>query len=216
MKRTSRAKFDPYAELGLDRSASRAEVKAAHRRAVKRAHPDAGGKREHFEGVQRAAKLLLDDKRRERFDRTGQAEEADANSITAKAMGMLGSLALQAINSEANIDVVNIIEGMRLGVAKELANIQKQIEAHRLRAAKMRRTAARFVKRRGGGVNAIGRMIEVEAGRLEAQCDFHDEKLEVLNLALQILADYDYDTDMADMFTTPFGQPMFIRSSWSS
>lgn len=60
---------DPYATLGLERTASDSEVKAAYRRAAKKAHPDApGGSREAFLSVKAAYELLRDPDRRRRLD----------------------------------------------------------------------------------------------------------------------------------------------------
>lgn len=50
---------DPFATLGLGRGASEREIRAAYRRAVKRAHPDQGGSAEAFRKVQEAAAVLL-------------------------------------------------------------------------------------------------------------------------------------------------------------
>jgi hypothetical protein len=48
-----------YAALGLAQGASPAEVKAAHRRLVKRHHPDMGGKAEDFHRIDAAYRLLI-------------------------------------------------------------------------------------------------------------------------------------------------------------
>jgi hypothetical protein len=50
---------DPFATLGLTRGASGKEIRAAYRRAAKRAHPDQGGSAEAFRRVQAAAEILL-------------------------------------------------------------------------------------------------------------------------------------------------------------
>jgi DnaJ-class molecular chaperone len=47
-----------YAALGLARGASPEEVKAAHRRLVKRHHPDMGGRAEDFHRINAAYRLL--------------------------------------------------------------------------------------------------------------------------------------------------------------
>jgi len=48
-----------YAALGLAQGASPAEVKAAHRRLVKRHHPDMGGRAEDFHRIDAAYRLLI-------------------------------------------------------------------------------------------------------------------------------------------------------------
>jgi hypothetical protein len=50
---------DHYELLGLRRSASVEEIRAAYRKAAKKAHPDLGGSAEAFMRIQRAAEILL-------------------------------------------------------------------------------------------------------------------------------------------------------------
>ena len=66
--------LDPYAVLDIPRGSSPAEVRAAYRRAAKRAHPDAPhGNAERFRQVQIAYDLLSDQAARADLDR----EESD-------------------------------------------------------------------------------------------------------------------------------------------
>lgn len=65
-----RRSFDPYRELGVLRSADSDQIKAAHRRLVKRFHPDSGtGDRGRFLAIQEAYQLLTDPLRRNEWDR---------------------------------------------------------------------------------------------------------------------------------------------------
>jgi hypothetical protein len=59
---------DPYAVLGVRSDASSEEIATAHRQAVKRAHPDAGGDAESFLHIQQAFELLSDPASRSRYD----------------------------------------------------------------------------------------------------------------------------------------------------
>ena len=66
---------DPYAELGIDRGASSADVRSAYRRLALRLHPDKappGDDGEAFKRATGAYELLSDAGRRERFDRFGE------------------------------------------------------------------------------------------------------------------------------------------------
>ena len=61
---------DHYDTLGVPRDADAAEIKAAHRRAVSKHHPDKqGGDREKFDAVQTAYLVLRDPDARARYDR---------------------------------------------------------------------------------------------------------------------------------------------------
>src|SRR5512135_520612 len=59
----------PYDVLGVPPTASATEMKAAYRRAVRRAHPDAGGSAELFRQVEAAYDVLGDPRRRQEYDR---------------------------------------------------------------------------------------------------------------------------------------------------
>ncbi len=62
--------IDPYRALGVARGATEVEIKAAHRKLVKRYHPDAGSQSEteHFLRVQEAYRVLSDPLLRKEWD----------------------------------------------------------------------------------------------------------------------------------------------------
>lgn len=63
---------DLYDVLGVDRDASREEIKRAYRRRARELHPDAGGDEEAFKEVTRAYEVLSDPERRALYDRFGE------------------------------------------------------------------------------------------------------------------------------------------------
>ena len=62
------AASDHYTVLGVARTASAAEIKAAYRTLVKRHHPDAGGDAERIVALNAAWEVLGDGERRRRYD----------------------------------------------------------------------------------------------------------------------------------------------------
>jgi len=66
--------MDPYATLGVGRSADTNEIKKSYRDLAKEHHPDKGGDPEKFKKIQGAYEVLSDDERRRMYDMTGQMD----------------------------------------------------------------------------------------------------------------------------------------------
>ena len=64
---------DYYKSLGVDKKASKAEIKKAFRNAAKTHHPDKGGDPEKFKEINQAYEVLSDDKKRQQYDTFGSA-----------------------------------------------------------------------------------------------------------------------------------------------
>lgn len=81
---------NPYDILDIDRDATDDEIKLAHRSKAKETHPDVkGGDRTKFEDVQFAKTLLLDHRRRQKYDATGDATEETADTMLSAAVGIM-------------------------------------------------------------------------------------------------------------------------------
>tara|TARA_B100000886_G_C20355696_1_gene462887 strand:+ start:112 stop:792 length:681 start_codon:yes stop_codon:yes gene_type:complete len=57
-----------YEELGLNKNATKNEIKSSYRSLVKKHHPDAGGKEQRFLEIQTAWETLNDPKKKEEYD----------------------------------------------------------------------------------------------------------------------------------------------------
>jgi curved DNA-binding protein CbpA len=83
--------LDPYVVLGVPRTATQAEIKAAHRRKSKAHHPDRhGGNDELMSQVNVANSVLSDPEKRAEYDRTGviheESKEARYRNVLMKAV----------------------------------------------------------------------------------------------------------------------------------
>jgi len=122
---------DLYAALGIERTADLATVRAAYRRASKKAHPDMpGGSETRFALVKLAHDTLTDDKRRRHYDETGEAEQNPVDNEASAALACLASALESVIGECAQIGrdpaTVNLLEGMRIWIRKSLAAEAKQ------------------------------------------------------------------------------------------
>lgn len=77
-----------YSILGLDRDPppSPEVVRRAYKAAAKKAHPDRGGSAEKFTAIVKARDVLSDAGRKDKYDRTGDADEARADQGDADAL----------------------------------------------------------------------------------------------------------------------------------
>lgn len=62
---------DFYTILGVDKKASKSEIKKAFREAAKKHHPDKGGDAEKFKEINEAYEVLSDDQKRQQYDTFG-------------------------------------------------------------------------------------------------------------------------------------------------
>ena len=103
---------DLYAALDLSRDASREDVRAAYRRASKRAHPDKGGTQKQWALVSLARDVLGDERRRQKYDSTGRVDDESNGALESRPM----NLVMEAVHtvftrSQETFASVNVIAG---------------------------------------------------------------------------------------------------------
>jgi len=70
-----------YEELGLNKDATKREIKSSYRSLVKKHHPDAGGEKERFLAIQNAWETLNDPIKKEQYDRNLFSSSSLFNSL---------------------------------------------------------------------------------------------------------------------------------------
>lgn len=196
---------DLYETLNLSADASPAEVKAAHRRAVKATHPDGGGSREAFDRVQRAYNVLSDQSRRQRYDETGAETEGDPLQLArAQAMTTVAGK-MNALISDPQVDPrrYDLVLGIR-----ELIEADRRKAADDIRdSAKMQERLRQFerrLKRKKGlsGGDSIGPMITAQIGAHSQRIAAIEDAIKVMVMASELVEEYVYQTDPAEQMRT--------------
>jgi hypothetical protein len=188
--------IDLYQLLGLKRAATREEVRKAYRRKAKSSHPDNGGSAEAFNALTAAHDVLADDRRRERYDSTGEIEQARPDNVDGSAIEVIAQklgLIIHAEQDVTGLDIGAVLEqtirediGLR---QSSIANQQRAIE----RAAKLR---ARVKRKANGEDNALARVLDWHEGSAKDNVRKNEEALRSMERALEILEGYSFLDDL--------------------
>ena len=87
---------DYYDILGVDRNASKEDLKTAYRRLARKYHPDVNkepGAEEQFKEINRAYEVLSEPETRSRYDQFGEAGVSGAGGVNYGDMGDMGGFA---------------------------------------------------------------------------------------------------------------------------
>lgn len=109
-----------YETLGVDKKASKEEIKKAYRRKAVKAHPDRGGDAKEMTALAIAYKVLSDDKKREYYDETGQSSEVGIEQEVRN--GVLAWFNNAFIN-----DAKDVVGYCRMGVEREIEMIEEKL-----------------------------------------------------------------------------------------
>lgn len=186
-----------YDDLDLPADATEAQIKAAHRKAAKRHHPDAGGKREDFERVQRAALILRDPARRERYDRDGTVEdEATVDRELQGAVSLMNEVFQAALASSPSLERIDIIGGAKAMLAESMRHVEQQQAGERKAKAKFEKAAKRL-RHKGKGPNMLGQIIDDQITACQGQIERLALNLAAHKRASGLLDEYDWTVDAA-------------------
>lgn len=182
--------MNPHEILGVNKTASKEEIKKAYKRKAMILHPDRGGDKDKFNEAKDAYETLINGDKKK-----------PSNSIDAHAMSLLGHLFNSIIDAAGDniftIDVVKMarnkieenITGFKLGDRQSGKKIEKLTKLNRRMITKNKR------------VNIFGNLLEQQIDAEKRAIESNEHNLKVANLMLEILDDYEFSYDTA----APFG-----------
>ena len=186
---------DLYETLGVEKTADKAEIRRAYRRAAKKAHPDTGGSPEEFERVTKAVTVLSDERLRKVYDEIGRAEDAPVdNEFTFALQLAMGSVDFVLSQIEARglfLDDIDVIADAVRGLNEKLAQLDKAIKSIENNQAALKKAASKF-RAKKGKVDRIGPMLLAKAGQFGANLDTANRERRGLLLAIEILNEHEF------------------------
>ena len=93
-----------YKELGLDKNATKSEIKSSYRSLVKQHHPDAGGEKERFLAIQNAWETLNDPIKKEQYDRNFFSSNSSFDSLKENWEEKLNSKKYNSSNKDKEVE----------------------------------------------------------------------------------------------------------------
>ena len=178
---------DLYDTLGVAKDASPAEIKKAYRRKAKTAHPDAGGSAEKFGALSRAHRILSDEEKREKYDRTGKVDDGPDQSLSA-AMTLIDQCFTNVVSRD-NALRLDIIEEVQQLLSEQSLSVQKHIVDFDLGIERLKLVRVRMSKK-GASEDLLGKLIDTKVEHLKVMKAGASERLEAIRKAKEIVSDY--------------------------
>lgn len=154
-----------YATLGLRRNATAETIKAAYRRLVKSAHPDAGGDRARFEHLTLAYDVLSDPDRRTRYDETGETDAAPDNDHV-EILKVIEAVFDQMLMDDQEPKRHHVLDALQQHFAKQEAELTKRIAVFERAKQRVTDLADRFTTL-DGSANLMAAMARRRAFRAD-------------------------------------------------
>jgi curved DNA-binding protein CbpA len=210
---------DLYAALDLPRDAPPETIRAAYRKAAKRAHPDGGGSPQKFALVRLALDTLSDEARRARYDATGEIDEKPVDNARAQLLEMLAAgldLALFKLYDNAKPPIHNDMVRLTKDALREMrgkwSGEKREFEKRVIIAKEL---LGRWTAK---GENLMEQLTAHRVRTCESQIAMLTERIVVLDRALTVLDDaafrFDYvrEKSPAEAWITGGMQNVFLAN----
>lgn len=183
-----------YDTLGVPRTATEDEIKAAYRRLSRKYHPDVSVEpdaNERFQEISVAYAVLMDAASRARYDETGQSK---TTPIVAQSREIVCGLVLAWVQEFGDQShACSLTSFLHAKVAEQQRLAEKNVTDGENIVAKFKRTLGRL-KFKGTGHDYVRTEIESRIGKIEAQIVLARENVERMRLVLELSRDYDYES----------------------
>ena len=188
--------IDLYQLLGLKRAATREEVRKAYRRKAKSSHPDSGGSEEAFNALTAAHDVLADARRRERYDSTGEIEQARPDNFDGSAIEVIAQKLGMIIHAEQDLTSLDIGAVIEQAIREDIA-LRKSSIANQRRAVERAAALRARVKRKANNAdNMLARVIDWHESSAQDHVKRNEEAVRAMERALEILEGYSFIDDL--------------------
>jgi hypothetical protein len=186
-----------YHVLGVDRSATKDEIKEAYKKKAKETHPDvSGGDAEKFREINEAYECLIDDDRRIEYDVTGNEELIDDKK---RIIDYLVGTIIPPILSAKTLEGVNLVAVVEKVISMHRFNeIKKQDDC--LFTLKNIDEVLKRLKLKDGveSDNVFITVLKQKKSDIENEIKWLKKEVEFYEHALSFIENYEYVVDVMD------------------
>jgi curved DNA-binding protein CbpA len=181
-----------YETLNVPKDASPEQIKKAHRKAVRKHHPDKKGDPEQFHKVQHAYLVLSNPVRRQKYDETGEDENALSNMLSE-----IAEIILPAFDHAFDLagpayayrdliaDTRKLLEERKSKVKAERGNIETRI--------KRIEQVIKLLKFKEGEADIIGNSFRFRLQKAKQELTTFEQVLASMDAAIEYLKNYGFE-----------------------
>jgi DnaJ-class molecular chaperone len=188
-----------YVTLGVDKTATQDQIKAAYRKLASQHHPDRGGSTTSFQGVQKAYEVLSDPERREQYDATGSHEQAP--NLDELAANEMSNLILQVVDL-VDPSKTNLVDYMRNSVLYARAKDEAALAQMEQQSSRRENAARRVSKSNDPHTNLLRDCLLANAAQIRNHIANMKMNLQKYDHLLAKIAEYEYKPDPAPSRST--------------
>ena len=188
--------MDPYTELGVDRKASKDQIKKAYHKKAKVNHPDKGGSTEKIQTINRAYALLKDDTARAFYDQYGEEKKPD--STLAQAVNIAYQIIMTAIEKDI-ADMDEFISSTHHQWAQEFNSKKQGLIRQKEKIIKFKLRILNKPR-----VDFIGGFIDEQARNIDNALRSLEDEWAGRERAFVILSDYSFEDIVQQAQTVTF------------
>lgn len=197
--------FDPYALLGVARTANASAIKSAYRMLVQSVHPDRGGDSERFILVVKAFDLLSDPEARRLYDETGAIDEDAVKTfrrdVTRVLADMFDAAVATAVATGLDLGKVDFIAEMTTAVRTGLADAKSGL-GRADRDIKGLAALGGRISRADEGPNLFAERLEAQVAARTAEMGQVRRRVLLLETAIVELGNYRSEVELISALET--------------
>jgi len=193
--------MDYYDILGVNKEASKDQIKKAYRKKASKLHPDKGGDEKEFKQLAKAYNILSDDQQRAYYNKIGKEKETETieNMAISNLMKMFASK-LEEIISNAGKFTYDIIGRMKDAIKMTAPKFDQNVNDLKTDIKTLKRLKKKFKhkKKKITPANIFEGIINQSIQQKENEIELHKREKKINKMMLKILDEYEFDVDKAE------------------